>query len=217
MNEQLWENLLGDECQKDYFKQLLSFLKDEYESKTVYPKKEEIFNALKLTPYQEVKVVILGQDPYPNANQAHGLSFSVNEGVNLPRSLKNIFKVVFNDNLPHQNGNLTKWARQGVLLLNCVLTVRAKETNSHKNIGWETFTDEIIRILNHKTSPIVFLLWGNHAIKKSNLITNQSHLILTASHPSPLSASRGFFECDHFNKANAFLKANSLSQIDWKI
>ncbi|MEG2813544.1 MAG: uracil-DNA glycosylase [Oscillospiraceae bacterium] len=220
MNEQLWSNLLYKECKKEYFTHLMDFLRLEYKSNTIYPKKEDIFNALKYTPFNSVKVVILGQDPYPNENQAHGLSFSVNDGVKPPRSLQNIFKVIYQNDLeklPIKNGNLEKWAKQGVLLLNCVLTVRAKETGSHQNIGWEKFTNEIIHLLNERNSPIVFLLWGNQAIKKAKLITNKSHLVLTSPHPSPLSASKGFFECDHFNKANEFLKQNSLTPIYWKI
>lgn len=214
-----WKNLLKDEFEKDYFINLTNFLNSEYTNQTIFPKKSNIFNALNFTPYYNVKVVILGQDPYHGPNQSHGLSFSVNPNIKIPPSLRNIFKELNSDlgcYIPN-NGYLKKWADQGVLLLNTVLTVRSGEPNSHKNKGWEIFTDEIISLVNEKTEPIVFILWGNPSIKKKSLITNKKHLILTSAHPSPLSASRGFFGSKPFSKTNDFLKSINNTLIDWQI
>lgn len=214
-----WQELLQEEFEKDYYKDLRIFLTSEYTSKTIYPDKYDIFNALKFTPYRNVKVVILGQDPYHGPNQAHGLSFSVNKGVRIPPSLLNIYKELNSDlgcYIPN-NGYLKKWSDQGVLLLNTVLTVRAHEANSHKNKGWEIFTDKIINLLNEKEEPIIFIFWGNPAIKKSSLITNKRHFILTSPHPSPLSASRGFFGSKPFSKTNNILSSLNKSPINWQI
>lgn len=214
-----WKNLLKDEFEKDYFINLTNFLNNEYTTQTIFPKKSNIFNALNFTPYSNIKVVILGQDPYHGPNQSHGLSFSVNPNIKIPPSLRNIFKELNSDLgccIPN-NGYLKKWADQGVLLLNTVLTVRSGEPNSHKNKGWEIFTDEIISLVNEKTEPIVFILWGNPSIKKKSLITNKKHLILTSAHPSPLSASRGFFGSKPFSKTNDFLKSINNTLIDWQI
>ena len=214
-----WKELLEDEFSKDYYLSLRKFLVSEYNTKTIYPDKFDIFNALHFTPYKDVKVVILGQDPYHGPNQAHGLSFSVNPGVKIPPSLLNIYKELNSDlgcYIPN-NGYLKKWADQEVLLLNTSLTVRAGEANSHKNIGWEIFTDKIISLVNEKEDPVVFLLWGNNAIKKKELITNKKHLILSSVHPSPLSASRGFFGSKPFSKINNFLISINKKPIDWQI
>jgi len=214
-----WDELLKDEFQNDYYIKLRQFLKNEYSDKTIYPDMHKIFEALKLTSYKDTKVVILGQDPYHGPNQAHGLAFSVQEGVMIPPSLLNIYKEMENDvncYIP-DNGYLVPWAKQGVLLLNTSLTVVAGNANSHSNRGWELFTDGIIRLLNDKDSPVVFLLWGNNAKGKSTYITNPKHLILTAVHPSPLSAHRGFLGCRHFSKANEFLNGTGQGMIDWQI
>ena len=214
-----WKNYLNDEFQKDYYLNLRQFLVHEYKSTTIYPNMYDLFNALHFTPYSNVKVVILGQDPYHGPNQAHGLSFSVNPGVKTPPSLVNIYKELHTDlncYIPN-NGYLKKWADQGVLLLNTVLTVRAGEPNSHKNKGWEIFTNRIIEILNEKETPIVFILWGNNAISKTSLITNPKHCIIKSVHPSPLSASRGFFGSKPFSKANEFLISTGQTPIDWQI
>lgn len=214
-----WKNLLKDEFQKDYFINLTNFLNSEYAHQTIFPKKSDIFSALNFTPYSNVKVVILGQDPYHGPNQSHGLSFSVNPNIKIPPSLRNIFKELNSDlgcYIPN-NGYLKKWADQGVLLLNTVLTVRSGEPNSHKNKGWEIFTDKIISLLNEKNEPIVFILWGNPSIKKKSLITNKKHLILSSVHPSPLSASKGFFGSKPFSKTNNFLKSINSILIDWQI
>ena len=217
--ENEWDTLLCDELEKPYYQELRSFLTAEYRTATVYPNQYDIFNALKYTSYSNVRAVILGQDPYHGPNQAHGLSFSVKKGVQPPPSLVNIYKEIREDlgidNLG-QHGELTDWARQGVLLLNTVLTVRDGEAASHRGKGWEQFTDSIIRLLNLREDPIVFLLWGAHAAKKQELITNPCHLILKAAHPSPLSATKGFFGCRHFSKAKAFLNAQG-RDIDWSI
>lgn len=214
-----WDEILDGEFDKDYYRELRKFLKKEYASQTIYPSMYDIFNALKATAYKDVKVVILGQDPYHGPGQAHGMCFSVQKGITPPPSLVNIFKEL-NDDLgcsqpPH--GCLKGWADQGVLLLNTVLTVRAGQANSHKGMGWEIFTDNIIRMLNEREKPMVFLLWGSNAQTKTSYITNPSHLILKAPHPSPLSAYRGFFGCHHFSKANEFLKANGMEPVDWQI
>ncbi len=214
-----WKDLLDDEFNKEYYQNLRIFLTNEYRSRTIYPDKYDIFNALHFTPYKDIKVVILGQDPYHGPGQAHGLSFSVNPGIKIPPSLLNIYKELNSDlgcYIPN-NGYLKKWADQGVLLLNTSLTVRAGAANSHKNIGWEVFTDKIISLVNEKEDPVVFLLWGNNAIKKKNLITNKKHLILTSVHPSPLSASRGFFGSKPFSKINNFLISVNKKAIDWQI
>jgi len=214
-----WDELLKDEFEKPYYKQLRAFLKHEYATQTIYPDMYDIFNALKLTPYRDVKAVILGQDPYHGPRQAHGLCFSVQDGIQPPPSLQNIFKEQQSDlGLPiPSTGNLTPWAKQGVLLLNTVLTVRQGMPNSHKNVGWELFTDHIITLLNARSTPMVFLLWGANAGTKTALITNPDHLILKTVHPSPLSAHRGWFGCRHFSKANAFLQARGMSAIDWSL
>ena len=210
---------MEDEFNKEYYQTLRNFLINEYKTKTIYPDKYDIFNALHFTSYKDIKVVILGQDPYHGPGQAHGLSFSVNPGIKIPPSLLNIYKELNSDlgcYIPN-NGYLKKWADQGVLLLNTSLTVRAGEANSHKSIGWEIFTDKIISLVNEKEAPVVFLLWGNNAIKKKNLITNKRHLILTSVHPSPLSASRGFFGSKPFSKINNFLISINKKPIDWQI
>lgn len=214
-----WDELLKDEFQKEYYRKLRHFLINEYGSKTIYPDKYKIFEALKLTPYRDVKVVILGQDPYHGENQAHGLAFSVQRGIATPPSLLNIYKELSSDlgcRIPN-NGYLIPWAKQGVLLLNTSLTVIANKANSHRNKGWEVFTDEVIKLINKKNVPVVFLLWGSNAKSKEKLITNKKHLILKSVHPSPLSAHRGFFGCSHFSKANEFLKNNGHGEIDWQI
>ncbi len=214
-----WNEILKDEFKKDYYLKLRQFLINEYKTKTIYPDMHDIFNALHYTPYGKVKVVILGQDPYHGPNQAHGLSFSVKPEVQTPPSLKNIFKELKDDLgcfIPN-NGFLEKWAMQGILLLNTVLTVRAHQANSHKGIGWEIFTDKIIKSLNERNEPIVFILWGSNAIKKQELITNPNHLIIKAPHPSPLSAHRGFFGSKPFSKVNKFLSSINEKPIDWQI
>ena len=214
-----WQDLLEEEFNKDYYLTLRSFLTKEYKENTIYPDKYDIFNALHFTPYKNVKVVILGQDPYHGPNQAHGLSFSVNPNVAIPPSLLNIYKELKSDlgcYIPN-NGYLKKWADQGVLLLNTVLTVRAHQANSHQGKGWEKFTDAVIRALNEQDRPIVFFLWGRPAQTKLSMLNNKKHLILTAPHPSPLSAYRGFFGCRHFSRANEFLVANGEKPIDWQI
>ncbi len=214
-----WDKLLQGEFDKEYYQSIHAFLKSEYATHTIYPNMCDIFNALKYTPYDSVKVVIIGQDPYHGAGQAHGLCFSVQDGVKPPPSLNNIYKEIHNDlGIPiPQSGNLTKWAREGVLLLNNVLTVREASPNSHKGKGWEKFTDCVISHLNKREKPVVFLLWGSNAKTKMRLITNPQHLILTSVHPSPLSAYNGFFGCKHFSKTNEFLKANGLGEIDWDL
>ncbi|MFX0549544.1 uracil-DNA glycosylase [Hathewaya histolytica] len=214
-----WHDLLDQEFSKDYYLKLREFLIEEYRNKTIYPDMNDIFNALKYTPYKDVKVVILGQDPYHGPNQSHGLSFSVKPGVKTPPSLVNIYKELNSDlgyYIPN-NGYLKKWAEEGVLLLNTVLTVRAGEANSHKNKGWEKFTDKIISLINEKNDPVVFILWGNNAQAKVKLITNSKHHIIKSVHPSPLSASRGFFGTKPFSKSNEFLKSIGKSPIDWQI
>ena len=214
-----WNELLKDEFEKEYYKKLREFLEEEYKTKDIYPDKHNIFNALHYTSYKDIKVVILGQDPYHGPNQAHGLSFSVNPGVRIPPSLVNIYKELKEDldcYIPN-NGYLKKWADQGVLLLNTALTVRAGEANSHRKIGWEIFTDNIIRLLNERKEPIVFILWGNNAISKEKLITSTHHYIIKSVHPSPLSASRGFFGSKPFSKTNQFLQSIGKESIDWQI
>lgn len=214
-----WPNILKQEFEKDYYKNLMEFLEDEYRKETIYPHMDDIYNAFNFTAYEDVKAVILGQDPYHGPNQAHGLSFSVKPGVKTPPSLVNIYKELSTDLgcfIPN-NGYLKKWADGGVLLLNTVLTVRAGQAFSHRKKGWETFTDRVIRRLNERQEPIVFLLWGRPAAAKEKLITNSRHKILKASHPSPLSARRGFFGCRHFSKTNDFLVSIDKEPIDWQI
>ena len=214
-----WDALLKEEFEKEYYLNLRQFLKKEYSTKTIYPDKYQVFEALKLTSYKDVKITIIGQDPYHGENQAHGLAFSVQKNIAIPPSLLNMYKELASDlncYIPN-NGYLVPWAKQGVLLLNTSLTVVANAANSHRNKGWETFTDNIIQLLNQKDTPMVFLLWGNKAKDKAKYITNQKHLVLNAAHPSPLSANRGFFGCKHFSKANEFLKENGQAKIDWQI
>ena len=214
-----WDNVLKDEYNKDYFKRLRSFLKKEYSTKICYPKKEEIFNALKYTNYEDVKVVILGQDPYHGEGEAMGLSFSVHKGIKLPPSLKNIYKEIYDDIgiIEPVCGDLTKWANEGVLLLNSVLTVKKDTPASHKNIGWEPLTDYIIKKLNARLEPVVFILWGNFAKSKAVYITNPQHLVLTSAHPSPFSCRYGFFGSKPFSKTNEFLKKNGIEPVDWQL
>lgn len=222
MNETLknhWNDVLKEEFNKEYYQNLGQFLIQEYKTKIIYPNMHDIFNALNYTDYNNVKVVILGQDPYHGPNQAHGLSFSVKPGIPAPPSLKNIYKELNSDLgcfIPN-NGYLKKWADQGVLLLNTVLTVRGGEANSHKNKGWETFTDAIISKLNEREDPIVFILWGNNAISKKKLLSSTNHHIIQSVHPSPLSASRGFLGSKPFSQTNAFLKSIDKKEIDWQI
>ena len=214
-----WDNLLKDEFNKEYYLKLREFLKQEYSTRTIYPGMYDIFNALKSTPYSNVKAVIIGQDPYHEPGQAHGMCFSVKPGVPAPPSLVNIYKELASDIgfQPPKDGYLQKWADQGVLLLNAVLTVRAGAANSHKGKGWEQFTDKVIELVNEKDEPVVFLLWGANARAKKALVTNPKHLVLEAPHPSPLSAYNGFFGCRHFSKANAFLESNNIKPIDWQL
>ena len=214
-----WDFALSEEFKKDYFLKIQDFIDEEYSSKTIYPPYDEIFNAFKLTPLSNVKVVMLGQDPYHEDGQAHGLAFSTPEGRPIPRSLKNIFKEInaeYDYPMP-TSGCLEKWAEQGVFLLNTVLTVEDGNANSHSKCGWQTFTDNVIGILNRQDQPIVFLLWGKQAEKKKELITNEDHLVLITSHPSPFSARRGFLGCNHFKLANGYLKENKIKEIDWKL
>ncbi len=214
-----WLKPLSEEFSKPYYKKLYQTVCQEYAAGPVFPPADDIFNAFHLTPLADVKVVIIGQDPYHNYNQAHGLCFSVRPSVEIPPSLLNIYKELQDDlgcYIPN-NGYLVKWAKQGVLLLNTVLTVRAHQANSHQNIGWEEFTDAVIRIVDEQDQPIVFLLWGRPAQMKKQLLTNPNHLILEAPHPSPLSAYRGFFGCKHFSKTNEFLVSHGREPIDWQI
>ncbi|PLR79006.1 uracil-DNA glycosylase [Bacillus sp. V3-13] len=214
-----WAELLEPEFKSPYYLKLREFLKKEYQQHTVYPDKYDIFNALRYTPYQNVKVVLLGQDPYHGPNQAHGLSFSVKPGVAIPPSLKNIYKELQDDlgcPIPN-NGYLRKWADQGVLLLNAVLTVREGEANSHRGMGWELFTDRIITLLSEREKPVIFLLWGRPAQEKRKLIDTNRHYIIQSPHPSPLSANRGFFGSRPFSKVNRILKQMGEKEIDWQI
>lgn len=214
-----WDEILKDEWQKPYYINLRGFLKTEYASRTVYPEMHDIFNALKYTSFADTRVVIIGQDPYHGVGQAHGLCFSVKKGIEPPPSLKNIYQEMHDDlgvNIPN-HGELTAWAKQGVLLLNTVLTVRNGLANSHKGMGWETFTDRVIAELDKKQTPVVFLLWGSPARKKAEIITNPIHKKLITVHPSPLSAYRGFFGCKHFSRANEILIESGQKPIDWEI
>ncbi len=216
-----WDALLAPEAEKDYYKELRAFLKSEYlhSGFAIYPPMNDIFNAFKYTDYNMVRAVIIGQDPYHGEGQAHGLCFSVKKGVEQPPSLKNIFKELKSDLdiEPPNHGELTQWAESGVMLLNSVLTVRAHNAGSHRNKGWEIFTDRAISLLNEREDPICFILWGGYARAKKNLITNSHHLILEAAHPSPLSAYNGFFGCRHFSKCNEFLKSIGKEEIKWQI
>ena len=214
-----WDLLLKEEYQKEYFKKLINFVKEEYKNKTIYPKENEVFNAFRYTDFNNVKVVILGQDPYHGPNQAEGLSFSVSNHVLKPPSLQNIFKELESDlGIPFPESNSLKpWAKQGVLLLNAVLTVEEHKPTSHKDKGWEIFTDDVIKIMNQKKEPIVFILWGAYARKKKELITNPIHCIIESAHPSPFSARNGFFGSKPFSKTNEFLRKNGIKEIDWKI
>lgn len=214
-----WLDAINGEFRKPYYKELYNFVKDEYSKTVVYPSADDIFNAFHFTPLSKVKVLILGQDPYHNVNQAHGLCFSVKPGEDIPPSLQNIYQELHDDlgcNIPN-NGYLEKWAKEGVLLLNTVLTVRAHQANSHQGKGWEKFTDAVINAVNAQDRPIVYMLWGKPAQSKASMLTNPKHLILKAPHPSPLSAYRGFFGCRHFSQANEFLKSNGIEPIDWQI
>ncbi|AOY74906.1 uracil-DNA glycosylase [Clostridium formicaceticum] len=214
-----WGPLLEEEFQKPYYLKLRELLIEEYRTKVIYPDKYDIYNALHLTPYNDVKVVILGQDPYHGPGQAHGLSFSVKPGVKLPPSLQNIFKELQEDLgcfIPN-NGYLIEWAKQGVLMLNAVLTVRKGEPNSHKGLGWEIFTDRVIGLLNEREKPIIFILWGKNAQEKEGLITSSNHYIIKAPHPSPFSANRGFFGSKPFSKTNNFLRKTGSEEINWQI
>lgn len=214
-----WDELLKEEYQKEYFQHLMEFIKGEYKTKIIYPKQNEVFNAFRYTDFNDVKVVILGQDPYHGPNQAEGLSFSVSNEVLKPPSLKNIFKELESDlQIPFPTHNSLKpWAKEGVLLLNAVLTVETHTPTSHKGHGWETFTDEIIKIINQKETPVVFILWGNYAKQKQSLITNPMHYVITSQHPSPFSAYNGFFGSKPFSKTNEFLKKHNLTPINWSI
>lgn len=214
-----WDVILADEFRKEYYLKLRAFLKAEYSAHKIHPDMNDIFNALKWTSYADTKVVILGQDPYHEEGQAHGLAFSVQKGVKIPPSLLNMYKELQNElglYIPN-NGCLEKWAHQGVMLLNSSLTVRDGLANSHRNKGWEIFTDKIIECLNNREDPVIFMLWGNNAKEKIRVITNPYHKILTAAHPSPLSASRGFFGCGHFKTANRMLSEMGKQEIDWQI
>ncbi len=216
-----WSDILAEEKQKHYFKKILEFLANEaLVGKTIFPTKENVFNAFKYTQLDNLKVVILGQDPYHNYNQAHGLAFSVQQGVDIPPSLRNIYKELARSILGFEipsHGCLVDWAKQGVFLLNTTLTVEADKANSHKDIGWETFTDSVIQKISDNKTNVVFMLWGSHARKKKNLIDTAKHLVLESSHPSPLSVYRGFDGCDHFVKANQYLTSKDLDIIDWRL
>lgn len=215
-----WDTILQGEFDKPYYLELRQKLINEYKTQQIFPNMYDIFNAMKFTSYDDVKCVIIGQDPYHNVGQAHGLSFSVRKGIAPPPSLVNIFKEIKSDvgtdNLG-KHGELTKWAENGVLLLNSVLTVRANQARSHHGLGWEQFTTDVIKILNEREKPMVFMLWGGDAKAKQKFITNPNHLVLKAAHPSPLSAYNGFFGCKHFSQANEFLKAHGMDEIDWSI
>ncbi|MBO5863671.1 MAG: uracil-DNA glycosylase [Paludibacteraceae bacterium] len=215
--EESWKEVLKDEFEKPYFKILTDFVRKEYQTQTVYPPAKLIFNAFDLCPFDKVKVVIIGQDPYHGPGQAHGLCFSVNDGIDVPPSLVNIYKEIKEDLgiEPPASGNLERWAKQGVLLLNATLTVRARTAGSHQNKGWEEFTDRVIKELSEKRKDVVFMLWGSYAQKKGAIIDTKKHCVLTSVHPSPLSAYRGFLGCKHFSKANEYLKSKGLAEICW--
>ncbi len=214
-----WDNLLKEEYEKEYFKKLIERINKEYEIKTIFPPKGEVFNAFKLTEYDNIKVVILGQDPYHGTGEAEGLSFSVKENIKMPPSLQNIFKELNSDlnyNIP-KNGSLKKWAKEGVLLLNSILTVEKDKALSHKNLGWEIFTDEVIKLINKKETPVVFILWGNYAKTKEKYITNPIHYVIKSAHPSPLSAYNGFFNSKPFSKTNNYLISKKISPVNFKL
>ena len=217
--EPTWNAVLADEFNKKYFSELRNKVRLEYKTMTIYPHPTKIFNAFRLTPFDQVKVVIIGQDPYHGENQAHGLCFSVRNDIKVPPSLNNIFKELKSDlNIdPPNSGNLSLWAKQGVLMLNSVLTVRKGIANSHKNLGWEIFTENVIRIISSKLNNIVFLLWGRQAQEKIKIIDTSKHLVLKSAHPSPLSAYNGFWGCKHFSKCNTYLKKNNKKEIDWSL
>ena len=212
-----WCNILDPIFSQPYFKTLCNFVHSEYEKYEVYPPKTQVFRAFQLCPFDKLKVVIIGQDPYPNVGQANGLCFSVNHGVAIPKSLINIFKEIKNDigDINSKDGDLSRWAQQGVFLLNSTLTVRAKSPGSHFNHGWEIFTDTVIGNINKNKKNVVYLLWGNKAIHKASFVDKQNNLVLTAAHPSPLSAYNGFLGCKHFSKTNAYLQQHGMSAIDW--
>ena len=214
-----WDEVLKNEFSSEYYRKMREILKREYTTQIIYPKMENIFSALKLTSYKDTKVLILGQDPYHGPGQAHGLAFSVNPGIKTPPSLLNMYKEIRDEygyDIPN-NGYLVPWAKQGILLLNATLTVREGQPNSHSKIGWETFTDNIIKKLNDREDPVIFVLWGNNARKKKTFITNKRHFVLEATHPSPLSANRGFFGCMHFRKINEILSKMGKTEINWQI
>lgn len=214
-----WDEILNEEYKKDYFKKLVSDIRYEYQIHTVYPKADDVFNSMKYTDYDNIKIVIIGQDPYHGEGEAHGLSFSVQDGIKLPPSLVNIFKELKSDlgyDAP-KSGSLVKWAKEGVLLLNSILTVEKDKPLSHKKYGWETFTDAIIKKINEKETPVVFILWGNYAKSKKNLITNPNHLVLESSHPSPFSCNYGFLGSKPFSKANKFLESKKISPVDFNL
>ena len=215
--EKSWQEVLQPEFDKPYFENLVGFVKQEYASRTIFPPAGQIFSAFNTCPFIDVKVVILGQDPYHGPGQAHGLCFSVNDGIPFPPSLQNIFKEITSDlGIPApKTGNLTRWAEQGVLLLNATLTVRASQAGSHQGKGWEEFTDAVIKTISEKAENVVFILWGSYAIKKKALINASKHCILTAPHPSPLSSYRGFFGCKHFSKTNTYLTSKGKTPIEW--
>ena len=215
--EKSWQEVLQVEFDKPYFENLVGFVKQEYASNTIFPPAGQIFNAFNTCPFNNVKVVILGQDPYHGPGQAHGLCFSVNDGIQFPPSLQNIFKEITSDlGIPApKTGNLTRWAEQGVLLLNATLTVRASQAGSHQGRGWEEFTDAVIKTISEKAENVVFILWGSYAIKKKSLINASKHCILTAPHPSPLSSYRGFFGCKHFSQTNTYLTSKGKTPIEW--
>ena len=215
--EKSWQEVLQTEFDKPYFENLVGFVKQEYASNTIFPPAGQIFNAFNTCPFNNVKVVILGQDPYHGPGQAHGLCFSVNDGIQFPPSLQNIFKEITSDlGIPApKTGNLTRWAEQGVLLLNATLTVRASQAGSHQGKGWEEFTDAVIKTISKKAENVVFILWGSYAIKKKSLINASKHCILTAPHPSPLSSYRGFFGCKHFSQTNTYLTSKGKTPIEW--
>jgi uracil-DNA glycosylase len=212
-----WKEALGDEFKKEYFKELAAFVKEEYQNQTVYPHPTRIFSAFDITPFEDVTVVIIGQDPYHGPKQANGLAFSVNDGVAIPPSLRNVYKEIEDDmNIKvTESGNLERWAQQGVLLLNATLTVRAQTPGSHQNKGWETFTDAVIKTLSEKREHLVFILWGAYAQKKGEIIDKNKHLVLESAHPSPFSAERGFFGNRHFSKTNAYLLMHGKKPIEW--
>ena len=211
-----WDIILKDEYEKEYFKNLLNYINEEYNNKTVYPLQENIFKALEYTDYNDIKVVILGQDPYHGEGEAQGLSFSIPNDIKITPSLRNIFKELKNDlNIERTNTDLSDWAKQGILLLNAILTVCKDTPLSHKDKGWETFTDEIIKKINEREEPVVFILWGNYARSKKKLITNKNHYIIESAHPSPLSASRGFFDSKPFSKTNNILNSINKESIRW--